>query len=601
MTKLDTKVTPTSDTRNIFTFDATDATRKLKEFRYSRLNGTEAAYFDNNCTNFPAIWPQCGPLAGPDLDAANSGDNLVNFLRGQTQFEGRQFRDREHALGDTVNAKPSFVGRPNLLYGDAVTPDYGSFKAGPAKDRTGILYISANDGMLHAFDGGDTSTGGDEVWAYVPKMLLPEMYKLAAFNYDVNHRFYVDGSPVAMDVFIGGAWRTILVGGLNAGGRGYYALDVTDPTPTGVKALWEFCSDASLCAITDPDLGFTFGQPVISKRASDGRWVVMVTSGYNNVSPGNGGGYLYVLDAETGAILSKTGTELTPGVNVGDATTPSGFAKISGFSINFTVNNTVTFVYGGDLLGNIWRFDMSVDPPVAQRIGQALDNSPTPRPQSITTRPEITRFDTGFNVVYVGTGRYLGASDIPDAITLTPAPVPAWAYQQTVYAVKDTGTDLGNLRDPAAKLQVQTMSLIDPVTRTISNNKVDWDTMNGWFVDLNPANNSPGERVNIDMQLVRGVLVVAANEPNEEACSTGGNSFLYFFDYRSGSYVASSPGGVVGTRLSTALAAGFVVYRLANGQLKFAEINVNGTKKVGGVPPGTGGAIGRRVSWRELF
>ena len=88
---------------------------------------------------------------------------------------------------------------------------------------------------------------------------------------------------------------------------------------------------------------------------------------------------------------------------------------------------------------------------------------------------------------------------------------------------------------------------------------------------------------------------------SDEACSTGGNSFLYFFDYRSGSYVASSPGQVVGTRLSQALAAGFVVYRLANGQLKFAEINVNGTKKVGGVPPGSGGALGRRVSWRELF
>ena len=602
MTKLDTRVTPTTDTRTIFTFDGTDPSRKLKDFRYSKLTGTEAALFDNNCTNNPALWPQCGPLAGPDLDAANSGDNLVNFLRGQTQFEGRQFRDREHALGDTVNAKPSFVGRPNLLYGDAVTPDYGSFKAGPAKDRTGILYISANDGMLHAFDGGDTSTGGDEVWAYVPKMLLPEMYKLAAFNYDVNHRFYVDGSPVAMDVFDvnSGAWRTILVGGLNAGGRGYYALDVTDPTPTGVKALWEFCADASLCDIADKDLGFSFGQPVISKRESDGRWVVIVTSGYNNVSPGDGGGYLYVLDAITGAILSKTGTEVS-GTNVGDTTTPSGFAKISGFATNFTVNNTTTFVYGGDLLGNIWRFDMSQDPPKADRIGQALDASSPPRPQSITTRPEITRFDAGFNVIYVGTGRYLGASDIPDAKTLPVPPVPTWAYQQTVYAVKDTGTDIGNLRDPAAKLQVQTMSLIDPVTRTISNNKVDWDTMNGWYVDLNPADNSPGERVNIDMQLVRGVLVVAANEPNEEACSTGGNSFLYFFDYRSGSYVASSPGGVVGTRLSTALAAGFVVYRLANGQLKFAEINVNGTKKVGGVPPGTGGAIGRRVSWRELF
>jgi type IV pilus assembly protein PilY1 len=605
MTKLDLRVQPATDTRNIFTFDATDATRRLKDFRYSRLNGTEAGYFDNKCgPELPppppgtTVWPQCGPMSTGDLAIANSGDNLVNYLRGQTQHEGAYFRDREHALGDTVNAKPSFVGRPNLLYGDAVTPDYGSFKAGPAASRTGILYISGNDGMLHAFDGSDTSSGGEEVWAYIPKMLLPEMFKLAASNYDVNHRFYVDGSPTAMDVFINSEWRTILVGGLNAGGRGYYALDVTDPTPAGVKALWEICSDPALCDLFDPDIGFSYGQPIITKRPTDGRWVVIISSGYNNTTPGDGGGYLFVLDAATGAVLSKTATALS-GVNVGNVAAPSGFAKIAGFASNFTVNNTTTKVYGGDLLGNVWSFDMATDPPTVQRLGQAFDNSTPPRPQSITTRPEMTRFNAGFNVIYVGTGRYLGASDIQDAQTLVPPQ--NQAYQQTIYALKDTGTDLGDLRQPGARLVQQTMTLIDTVSRTISNNPVDWTTMNGWFVDLNPANDSPGERINIDMQLVRGVLVAAANEPNNEACSTGGNSFIYFFDYQSGSYVASSPGGVVGTRLSSALAAGFVIYRLANGQLKFAEINVNGTKKVGGVPPGSGGALGRRVSWRELF
>ncbi len=588
---LDARVTATTDTRTLYTLDATDPTDRLKPFLYANLSAAERAFFDNKCIT--ADLPQCGAMNATDLATANSGSNMVNYLRGQSQHETAPtllYRDREHVLGDTVNAKPAFVGKPNLLYGDAVTPDYASFKAGPAGSRQPVLYIAANDGMLHAFNG-DT---GNELWAYVPRTVMPNLYKLAANNYDINHRFYVDGSASTMDVFIGGAWKTILVGGLNAGGRGYYALDVTDPV--NPKGLWEFCSDATLCAVSDANLGLSYGQAVITKRPSDGKWVVIVTSGYNNVSPGDGNGYLYVLDAETGAVLSRVGTTVV-GIPVGNITTPSGFAKIAGFATNFAVNNTTTIVYGADLLGNVWKYDMATVPPTVKRIAQLMDAAG--KPQSVTTRPEVTRFDAGFNVVYVGTGRLLGSSDLQDPATLVPPE--NLAYQQTVYAFKDTDADLGDLRLPAAKLVQQTLSIIDSTSRTISNNPVDWSTQNGWFVDLNPANDSPGERVNIDMLLVRGVLLVATNEPNSEPCSSGGDSFFYQFDYQSGSYVASAPGQVVGVRSGSALMAGFVVYRLPSGQLKYTGIDVSGKKTTGGVNPGSGGAIGKRVSWRELI
>ena len=590
---LDARSLPASDDRTIYTFDSTEPTTKLKPFLYASLTSTEQAFFDDHCLTDPTVWPQCGAMSPADLTVANSGTNLVNFLRGQKQHETNYYRVREHTLGDTVNAKPAFLGKPNLLYGDAVVPDYNSFKSGPAASRTPVLFIASNDAMLHAFHGGEAAAGGGtELWAYVPRMLQPELFKLAANNYDVNHRFYVDGSPVTMDVFIGGAWKTILVGGLNAGGRGYYALDVTDTS--NPKALWEVCADPSgklECTAKDDNIGYSYGQPIITKRPTDGKWVVIVSSGYNNVLPGDGNGYLFVLDAETGAILDKVDT------GVGDTVTPSGLAKISGFATNFLVNNTTTIIYGGDLLGNVWRFDMSTSGPTKQLIGQTLDSAG--KPQSITTRPEITRFDAGFNVIYVGTGRFLGASDLQDPATLVP---PAnLAYQQTIYGFKDTGTDLGSLREPAAKLVQQVMSVIDANSRTISNNAVDWSTQNGWWVDLNPANDSPGERVNIDMQLVRGVLLIAANEPNNEACSTGGNSFFYQFDYRSGSYLASAPGQVVGIKLGAALAAGFVVYRLPSGQLKYTGIDITGAKTTGGVLPGSSGALGRRATWRELY
>jgi type IV pilus assembly protein PilY1 len=145
------------------------------------------------------------------------------------------------------------------------------------------------------------------------------------------------------------------------------------------------------------------------------------------------------------------------------------------------------------------------------------------------------------------------------------------------------------------------MTVIDANNRSISNNAVSWSTQNGWWVDLNPAGDSPGERVNIDIQLVRGALLVATNEPNDEACSSGGNSFFYQFDYQSGSYLASSPGAVVGIKLGAALAAGFVVYRLPSGQLKYTGIDITGQKQTGGVLPGSAGSLGRRATWRELY
>ena len=96
--------------------------------------------------------------------------------------------------------------------------------------------------------------------------LAPDLWKLAEHNYATKHKYYVDGSPPRWTCGTAPTWRTILVGGLNAGGRGYYALDVTNPRAP--QALWEFCSDATLCPVADEDLGFSFGNPVISKRAS---------------------------------------------------------------------------------------------------------------------------------------------------------------------------------------------------------------------------------------------------------------------------------------------------------------------------------------------
>lgn len=578
--QLNTRVNLASDTRVIKMFDSTSGT-KLKDFLYANMTAAEQAFFDNKC----AVLPQCPPMLAADQARVNSGDNLVNWLRGQSG-NSDVYRARENVLGDTVNSKPAYVQAPIQQYADALSPDYNSFKVANAS-RQGVLYVAANDGMLHALNGAT----GQELWAYVPRIVMSEMHKLAVNNYDNNHRYYVDGSPAVMDVWFPttSQWKTVLVGGLNGGGRGWYALDVTDPA--NPKGLWEVCVDSTLCATNDANIGYTFGEATITKWAKNpAKWVAIVSSGYNNVTPGDGVGRIFVLDIETGAILDQIAT------SAGDTTTPSGVAHLTGFADNAAVDNTATFVYGGDLLGNVWRYDMTSM--TAQRIGQTFDGSSPPRPQPITAAVDITRFDAGFNVVYVGTGRLLGASDLVDPATLSPPETTA--FQQSLYGFKDTGGDLGNLR-LSGNLVQQTISIVDGSTRTISNNAVDWSTKNGWYVDFNPSNQSPGERVTLDVSLVRGVVLVATNTPEASACAAGGTSWVYQFDYGTGSYVASASQQVVGTKLSQALVAGVVVYRLPSGQLKYSAIDVTGKKQVGGINPGGGGNIGKRVSWRELI
>lgn len=593
--QLDARVSAGSDTRAIHTFDGA-AANGLKPFLWGNLSATEQGYLANKC----ALLTQCTPLefSAAEMTQANMGQSLLGFLRGQTQHEMRAgntypvYRVREHALGDTVNAKPAYVKAPQMAFADATTPDYASFKAANSA-RQGVLYVAANDGMLHAFNaedattGGVTTPGGAELWAYLPRMVMPGLYRLAEEQYATAHRYFVDGSPEVMDIFVQGAapdipaWKTILVGGLNAGGRGFYALDVT--TPSSPKALWEICSDSTLCAISDPDIGYSYGNPVITKRASDGRWVVLVASGYNNVAPGTGRGYLFVLDAVTGAILNKIDT------GAGSTATPSGLSRISAWANNAIIDNTARFVYGGDLLGNMWRFDLTTAVPGVVQIASLQDAAGVAQP--VTTRPELGLVQ-GFPVVFVGTGRYLGASDLTSTQT------------QSVYGFRDTGSNLGVLRSRADMVQ-QTITQVTPTARTTSNVAVDWSAGKGWFVDLNPGNESPGERVNTDPQLLQGTLLVSTNVLNSSACTIGGESWQYQFNFASGAYLDNAPVSeshpITASKIANALTVGAVMVRLPGGQLKSIITDASGTKHTTAVVVRSGAVGGRRISWRELF
>jgi type IV pilus assembly protein PilY1 len=444
--------------------------------------------------------------------------------------------------------------------------------------------VAANDGMLHALDGNT----GAEKWAYIPSILIPKLYRLADLDYANRHQYYVDGSPRVGNFYdpVAAKWKTILVGGLNSGGRGYYALDITDPASP--KALWEFsvkptasCPSAVTLNVStsDCDLGFTYGNPVITKLGN-GQWVVMVTSGYNNVSPGDGKGYLYVLDPITGVIKKKIKAANTAqGLDPGDTTTPTGLARITGWVDDANVNNTTLRVYGGDMLGNLWRFD--TDTGTAYVVAQLKD--PSNNPQPITTKPELGEI-AGKAMIFVGTGRYLGTSDLTST------------QVQTVYGIKDVtnGVPLAtplNARGSTVVSQTLTTDT-DTGNRSITSNAVDLTVKDGWRIDL-PATR---ERVNVDPRLLQGTLLVLSNIPENTACTPGGFAFLNFFDFRTGSYV---PGSTIAGVYISSFGVGVNVVTIDG---KPEAIVTTSKKEYPNFDPpiSSSNPTGRRSAWREL-
>ncbi len=477
----------------------------------------------------------------PKITDANKVVKLVDYLKGNKTYEdtstntvsdNRLFRERQAVLGDISQSRPAYFKTSNAGYLDA---NYKTYKTNTAT-RTPAVYVGANDGMLHAFN----ATTGLEMWAFIPTPVIPNLANLADKEYGANyHTNFVNGSPVVADVCVSGCsgssavWKTILVSGLNGGGRGYFAIDVT--TPESPVLLWEFYAQPSGA---NSSLGYTFGNPIITKM-QDGRWVVLLTSGYNNGTyarrlsdgtyvnnnpAGDGGGYLYVLDANTGSLLKTLST------GEGSAAAPSGLARISAFADQMFENNTALNVYGGDLNGNIWRFNINTN--AVTKIASLRDGGGTS--QKVTTQPELGKVNSNI-VVMVGTGKFLELSD------LTNMPL------NSAYAFKDNGQTTAISR---SQLVLQTISGDRQVTST---GTVNFDTGYGWVLDF-PA----GERVNLDPLLLNGALMMPTMVPSSEACSGAGYGWFNFFNYKKGGSLL--PSGIVSERMITPAVGYNIVY-----------------------------------------
>jgi type IV pilus assembly protein PilY1 len=490
------------------------------------------------------------------------GQDRLAYLRGDRSREGTTFRTRSKLLGDIVNSGVAYSGTPTTVLSAEL--NYTTFYTSNAS-RTGTIFVGANDGMMHAF----SAVTGDELFAYIPSWVAPNMPALTAANYNTNHQNYVDATPFVAEAKVGSAgtsadWKTVLVSGTGGGGRGMFALDVTSPTTfSKSNVLWEFTQN------DDADMGFVIGRPQILKLRTSApgataayRWFAVVTSGVNN----------YV--ADSAGVFSATGKPtlflLALDKAVGDAWTTGGttpnYYKIS-FPIDTTLAATkptgminfsaalgtareLTQIFVGDLHGNLWKLNFAAVGSADWNIGslsafnKGTTGSPIPYPlfvaatpggvvQQISMAPALVAGPVvnGVPSTYVafGTGRYL---DTGDKTSTT---------QNSLYAVYDNGSAVADANPVGSgaisgrgRLQTGSVSTITGVITvpafTWGRATSDSDTTqrSGWYFDFGFTGERQISNVSVKGDsIIFGSLIPASSGAVGSCAAAGGSGREY--------------------------------------------------------------------------
>ena len=479
---------PAYASRKIFTY--VDASSKGKSFDLNNLTDTDKAYFAAEAATYSP-------------EGTITAANLIEYIKGRNDLA--LLRPRTQTFGDFVNSAPQYIkegedaGYTLMPAGTPGKADYSNYLISKT-NRTSMVYIGGNDGMLHAFDGAT----GVEKFAYIPKAVMSNLPLLSRKEY--GHRFFVDGTPAVGDYYDGG-WKTALVGTTGAGGRSVFALDISNPASFDAsKVLWEVNSS------NDADLGYTIGSAQIA-RMPNGDWVAVLGNGYESA---NKKAVLFIIRLKDGAI-----TKIDTGA--GNATTPNGLATPV---VAMDGNAAITAIYAGDLLGNLWKFDVK-----STGTTIAFDKKPLfvakngTLTQPITVQPDLIPHSRGGTVVLFGTGKIFETDDALNADV------------QSLYGIWDNA-GVQNVTASAITagqdaLQQQTLSWFGSSFYKSDNQTVDWASKRGWFMNLSL---SKGERVTIDPQVFFDQVFFTTIIPAgaTDTCSSDGKSTLFILAAESG-------------------------------------------------------------------
>jgi Tfp pilus tip-associated adhesin PilY1 len=267
---------------------------------------------------------------------ATEAQNMVNYLRGDSSLEGNGFRDRQFKINE-VTFRDTKLG--DIVHSAPVFHSY-------VKDGTTykMIYAGANDGMLHAFN----AQTGQEVFAYVPRLVFSRLKNLTASSYDTDHEFFVDTTPYVASVVKDGAPRSYLTGSLGKGGKGLYCLDVTHPMGISseaeltTKVLWEYPKNdlkITSASNTSPIVVTT----TVSHGLTTGDFVAI--TGVEGNTAANGLHKITVQSTTTFSLLNADGTPTTgSGEYTGGGTLCPDPDLGYTYSRAFTVNSAIGWV-----------------------------------------------------------------------------------------------------------------------------------------------------------------------------------------------------------------------------------------------------------------
>ncbi|MFT4255953.1 MAG: PilC/PilY family type IV pilus protein [Pseudoxanthomonas sp.] len=544
-----------------------------RNIQFGKLNadGTSATDFTSAnvamadlCASTDALKTTACTTAQLNTLTSSSIATAVNYLRGDTTNEGT-LRTRTTLLGDIVNSSP-VIANPYDDYGYSwMDSDYADYlEEKEALDRPQI-FVGANDGMFHVFDGRTDSNGGVERFAYIPATSVGHMgnllfpYKSSdADDQKFEHRYFVDGQVAMGDVQINGTWKTIVVGASGAGGKSVFALDVTDPDD--IEVLWEV---NNLVGTHAGSMGYVLGKPVIvpvKTSSTSTSWKVIFGNGYNST---NQSATLFVVDAGTGAVSTITAADSVstdvPGYNgLGNVVVTDNYEYNSSGTAIDGGDGYYDTVYGADQTGAVWKFDLrgsgSVDRGGRPLFIARAGTTATATRQAILGGLEVAAGPGNGRFLYFGTGSYSFEDD--DTAT---------AVTETLYGILDTDTIANPVTTTVTRSNLTTQSTgtestdsgVTYLTTSLCGQVASTSCTvgaYGWYLDL-PS----GQRMVGNPSIAEGVVFFPVYEPGDDSdddCTTSSENWLYglnaltgaagLSDVRVGSATGSSPASGTG-------------------------------------------------------
>ncbi len=475
--------------------------------------------------------------ASGTLVTEQRGQERLAFIRGDRSQErtdaapNNPFRQRDSRLGDIANSDPQYIYKPNFGYSQlpesagftsTVKSAYTTFRSQSSyQNRPPLVVVGANDGMLHGFDASVGTTGGKELFAYIPNDLIDELYELTDPTY--AHRYYVDGTPRIGDALVSGQWKTLVVGSSGAGGRSIFALDISNANNMSASnVLWEF---------THAEMGYSLGRPSLVPLYN-GKFGVIVTSGYDRPTD-TPAGYVWVLDASDGSVIKRFDLPES-----GDLGAP--------LAVDLDNDRVADRIYVADTLGKVWRLDINAatpggwDAPSDLKSGSNITPLFLAKDSSGNAQPITAPLDAAYTkdrqvMLVFGTGSFYQTTDNE---------VPANPQVQSFYGIIDNGEQIDGRSTLLEQEILREVTGTELNGRAVSENTMT-DTNDGWYLDLlwkttEGGTGAKGERVISQAQLGGNRVTFSTLIPSANPCDAGGTSWIMSLDLATGSRLAYS-------------------------------------------------------------